>query len=401
MRVDDGHPDTGLGAAEHEIEQERGLARTGRAEDREMASQGVGRQDERTLPGVRDRDARRRSLARGASLAALVRVRGPGRRNAGRAAPRARREARGRPTAGTNRTSSLRGRSRRATAARSAARRLRRRASTAAPPRPPARGRTLRGRWSRCTCRSAASVERVGAWGIGLSATDRMRSASTIAVRTNPPIDRPMLSSPGVRRRARHQPDAKHDFRPRAGSDRAPRRDAAAPRLPRRRFAGTESGRDRVVRSRRPMAASRRFRPLRARSVRPPNGPPSRPRRRSAPGSRSASAWRLRAREGEARSAASRRGTDRRRGAAPDGAPGSARPLRRRSSCAFAGRMTSRRTSSRRTTRSYPAWRALVARGGTIERPARTNRNAPPMITSRSGGIGNGTAMAGSTPWAA
>ena len=41
-----------------------------------------------------------------------------------------------------------------------------------------------------------ASVVRDGAGGIGLSATDRMRTASTIAVRTNPPIDRPMPSSP-------------------------------------------------------------------------------------------------------------------------------------------------------------------------------------------------------------
>ena len=58
MRVDDGHPDAGLGTAEHEIEEERGLARAGRAEDRKMPSEGVGRQDERTLPRICYGDSR-------------------------------------------------------------------------------------------------------------------------------------------------------------------------------------------------------------------------------------------------------------------------------------------------------------------------------------------------------
>ena len=60
MRVDHAHPDSSSGAAEHEVEQERGLARTGRAEDREMASESVGRQHERTAAGIRNRDSRRR-----------------------------------------------------------------------------------------------------------------------------------------------------------------------------------------------------------------------------------------------------------------------------------------------------------------------------------------------------
>jgi hypothetical protein len=38
VRVDHAHPDSAPGAAEHQIEQERGLARTRRAEDREMPS---------------------------------------------------------------------------------------------------------------------------------------------------------------------------------------------------------------------------------------------------------------------------------------------------------------------------------------------------------------------------
>jgi hypothetical protein len=60
VRVDNAHPDSGPGAAEHEIEQERGLARAGRAEDREMASERLGREDERAAAGVCYGDPRRR-----------------------------------------------------------------------------------------------------------------------------------------------------------------------------------------------------------------------------------------------------------------------------------------------------------------------------------------------------
>ena len=163
-----------------------------------MASEGVGRQDERTAAGIRDRDSRRPLSTRGANRAAIVRARAPGRRTDGRAAPTARREARGPPTARTIRTSSLPGPSTPATAVRSAARRLRRRASTAAPSRPQASRRTLRGRWSRCTCRSGVrSSAPVRGLDGRVSAVSRKRSASMIVETRNPPIDRPMPSSSG------------------------------------------------------------------------------------------------------------------------------------------------------------------------------------------------------------
>jgi len=77
----------------------------------------------------------------------------------------------------------------------------------------------------------------------------------------------------------------------------------------------------------------------------------------------------------------------------PDGGRGSARPLRRRR----ARRSPAGLPPGGPVHADGPLVSALansVANGGTTDRPARTNRSAPPMMASRSGGIGNGTAIA-------